>query len=417
LPNVSRLVEVGPDDEFIVTWPYLPEALRPSSECDGLNQVNRVDIVRQGWSDYSRSRRAAQKVITMMVSVVRHDVMIVDPAENILVDRESGEPLMIDFGRGEIAGSIYTTRVKTFVTKVLSLLLRCVASSTFDVAAKFIRDVEATLFSELERWQDEKTRDQKKALALVASSTKWQEGIECCREIWNSEEDNPLRKMFKDSRAVLTPERALREARPAEDASSDDGSGAEAPAEDDDPEGLDRDIGTLSPVELILRAKRKKAQRAKLPREKPNVKIQILETAPDGSLGLGLDDAPEDMRGVVIVKVEHMAEKYGFEVADRIVELNGLEIDEWDDFRDAWEHALRFSTTGVVFGIVREGVELPAEPMVPKCLHCGSKGAHLQKCSTWRPLPPGEACVHFCSRDCQREAWRSQKRRAAAAGE
>ena len=34
----------------------------------------------------------------------------------------------------------------------------------------------------LERWQDEKTRDQRKAVALVASSTKWQEGIECCRE-------------------------------------------------------------------------------------------------------------------------------------------------------------------------------------------------------------------------------------------
>ena len=30
----------------------------------------------------------------------RHDVMIVDPIQNILVDRESGEPLMIDFGRG-----------------------------------------------------------------------------------------------------------------------------------------------------------------------------------------------------------------------------------------------------------------------------------------------------------------------------
>ena len=26
--------------------------------------------------------------------------MIVDPIQNILVDRESGEPLMIDFGRG-----------------------------------------------------------------------------------------------------------------------------------------------------------------------------------------------------------------------------------------------------------------------------------------------------------------------------
>lgn len=34
----------------------------------------------------------------------RHDVMIVDPIQNILVDRESGEPLMIDFGRGRHGG-------------------------------------------------------------------------------------------------------------------------------------------------------------------------------------------------------------------------------------------------------------------------------------------------------------------------
>ena len=33
---------------------------------------------------------------------VRHDVMIVDPIQNIIVDRESGEPLMIDFGRGTL---------------------------------------------------------------------------------------------------------------------------------------------------------------------------------------------------------------------------------------------------------------------------------------------------------------------------
>lgn len=35
-----------------------------------------------------------------MTKPFRHDVMIVDPIQNILVDRESGEPLMIDFGRG-----------------------------------------------------------------------------------------------------------------------------------------------------------------------------------------------------------------------------------------------------------------------------------------------------------------------------
>ena len=27
--------------------------------------------------------------------------MIVDPMQNIIIDRESGEPLMIDFGRGK----------------------------------------------------------------------------------------------------------------------------------------------------------------------------------------------------------------------------------------------------------------------------------------------------------------------------
>ena len=72
------------------------------------------------------------------VSCRRHDVMIVDPIQNIIIDRESGEPLMIDFGRGrrattmarvaawgwtrvsgETAGSIYTTRIKTFMKKVL----------------------------------------------------------------------------------------------------------------------------------------------------------------------------------------------------------------------------------------------------------------------------------------------------------
>ena len=38
--------------------------------------------------------------LDMRLDPERHDVMIVDPIQNILVDRESGEPLMIDFGRG-----------------------------------------------------------------------------------------------------------------------------------------------------------------------------------------------------------------------------------------------------------------------------------------------------------------------------
>merc|ERR1711972_469880 len=109
-----------------------------------------------------------------------------------VVDRESGEPLFIDFGRGETAGSIYTTRIKTYMKKVLQLLVRSVAKSSYDIAAKFILDVENALYAEFERWQDEKTRDQKKALALTTSQTKWQEGIECCREIWDSAEENPF---------------------------------------------------------------------------------------------------------------------------------------------------------------------------------------------------------------------------------
>jgi len=101
-------------------------------------------------------------MIRTMMALIRHDVMMVDPIQNIVIERESGEPLFIDFGRGETAGSIYTTRIKTFMKKVLSLLVRSVAKTSYDVAAKFIRDIENTLFEELETWQDEKTRDQKK---------------------------------------------------------------------------------------------------------------------------------------------------------------------------------------------------------------------------------------------------------------
>merc|ERR1719272_52603 len=180
LPNVSKLVEVGPNNAFIVTWPYLPEALMPHNEADGLNQVDRVDLVRKGWADYSRSRNCAQKVIRTMMAVIRHDVMIVDPQQNIIIERESGEPLFIDFGRGEVAGSIYTTRIKTFMKKILMLLVRCISKASFDIAARFIRDIESCLFEELEQWQDEKTRDQEKAVAIVGQTTKWQEGIEMC---------------------------------------------------------------------------------------------------------------------------------------------------------------------------------------------------------------------------------------------
>merc|ERR1712048_742286 len=97
----------------------------------GLGQVDRVDLVRQGWSDFSRSRRSAQQVVRTMMSLIRHDVMVVDPMQNIIVDRESGEPLFIDFGRGETAGSIYTTRIKTFMKKVLQLLVRSVSKSSY----------------------------------------------------------------------------------------------------------------------------------------------------------------------------------------------------------------------------------------------------------------------------------------------
>ncbi|CAJ1401404.1 unnamed protein product [Effrenium voratum] len=415
LPNVQKLVEVGPDNEFIVSWPYLPEALIPQNQCDGVSQVDRVDLVRKGWSDYSRSRHSAQQIIRMMMSMIRHDVMIVDPIQNIIVDRESGEPLMIDFGRGETAGSIYTTRIKTFMKKVLQLLARSISRTSYDVAAHYIRCLEDTVFECLERWQDEKTRDQKKAVALATSSTKWQEGIECCREIWHSDDENPFRKMFKDQKDVLPEDRVLREACPAEaDPDSEEEKNDEA-EDEDDPEGLcDADINSLTAagdsVQRLLRAKRKKSRRAKQAKERPNVMVHVKETLADGTLGLGLDDADEDHRGLIIVSIHKKSEKYGWELGDRIIELNGSLIDDWDDFRATWEAAKQFSRDGAVFGVVREGAEPLPEVKEPRCLHCNVKGKHLQRCSNWA-WANGED-VYFCGRDCQKEAWTAAKRKA-----
>ena len=62
---------------------------------------------------------------------------------------------------------------------------------------------------------------------------------------------------------------------------------------------LDADINSLTPVQKLLRAKRAKGRRAKLAPEKPNFKIKVEELQPDGTLGLGLDDCPEDMRGII----------------------------------------------------------------------------------------------------------------------
>merc|ERR1712217_11902 len=163
-----------------------------------------------------------------------------------------------------------------------------------------------------------------------------------------------------------------------------------------------------------LREKRKRSRRAKLPKEKPNMKINVAETLGDGTLGLGLDDADEHERGVIVVQISKKSEKYGWELGDRIIELNGKEIDEWLDFKTAWECAKQFGS-GVIFGVVRKGVEMPVEPKKPQCLNCGSKGKHLQKCTTWKPLPEGEECVYFCCRDCQKEAWNKNKRLAAPA--
>merc|ERR1719247_2620719 len=352
------------------------------------------------------------------MALIRHDVMIVDVLQNVIIERESGEPLFIDFGRGETAGSIYTTRIKTFMKKVLTLLVRTVCKSSFDIAARFVRDVEDCLFEELENWQDEKTRDQKKAVALVGQSTKWQEGIEQCREVWNNDQENLFRKMFKDQPGLCPPPRKLNEPQDLEALPDSDEEGMETKEEenDDDPEGyLDADINSLTPVQKLLRAKRAKGRRAKLAPEKPNFKIKVEELLPDGTLGLGLDDCPEDMRGIIVVQINRKAEKFGFEIGDRILEVNGKVVDDWDEFRDAWNCAKRFSETGVVFGIARFGVELPPEPKVPRCLHCGVPGKHLQKCSTWKPLPEGEDCVYFCTRECQREAWRNAKKQLASA--
>jgi len=422
VPNVAKLVEVGPENHFVVTWPYIAECLMPCNESDGVNQVDRVDLVRQGWSDYSRSRRTAQQMIRTMMALIRHDVMMVDPIQNIVIERESGEPLFIDFGRGETAGSIYTTRIKTFMKKVLSLLVRSVAKTSYDVAAKFIRDIENTLFEELETWQDEKTRDQKKAVAIVNTTTKWQEGIDCCREIWGSQDENPFRKMFKGQNGVLPDsDRKLRAPKDPDEMPDRQDSDEDVPQEpqeeeeEDDPEGLcDADINTLTPVQKLLRAKRAKGRRAKLPNEKPSLKIKMEETLPDGKLGLGLDDADENQRGVVIIHIDKRIQKFGFELMDRIIEVNGKFVDDWDEFRQALEMAKQYSSS-VIFGIVREGVARPQEPKVPQCLHCGSRGKHLQKCTTWRPLPEGEQWVWFCDRNCQKEAWKSAKKSAAPA--
>merc|ERR1711971_236435 len=85
------------------------------------------------------------------------------------------------------------------------------------------------------------------------------------------------------------------------------------------------------------------------------------------------------MRGVIVVQINRKAEKYGFEIGDRIIELNGKVVDDWNEFRDAWGCAKRHSDTGAVFGVSRFGVELPPEPKVPRCLHCGVPGKHLKK--------------------------------------
>mmetsp|Transcript_19647 Transcript_19647/g.45778 ORF Transcript_19647/g.45778 Transcript_19647/m.45778 type:complete len:897 (+) Transcript_19647:54-2744(+) len=415
LPNVSKLVEVHPNFDWIVTWPYLPEAIMPYTIDTGVKVVDQVDLVRQGWTDFARSRRCIEHILRTMMALIRHDVMTVDIQQNVIVDRESGEPLFIDFGRGETAGSIYKTRIKTFMKKVLSLLARAVLRASVDVAARFIREIEDTIFAELEQWQDEKAGNQKKALALLdQNSMKWQEGVEECRRIWADKDENPFRRIF-GPRGVLTSDRALRPAKPLatawdEDEDADEDSKDEV-KKTDDAEGLcSADPDTLTPVQKLLRQQRKKKQRAALPKERPNVKIKVMETLPDGRLGLGLDDAHEDLRGVVITEVQKKVEKNGWQVGDRIVELNGKEIDNWDDFKNTWD-LVKLNSFGALFGIIRAGVESAPEPTDdrPKCLNCGARGAHLQKCSTWAWMPEGAACVYFCGRDCQRQAFRKAK--------
>merc|ERR1712038_1349180 len=141
--------------------------------------------------------------------------------------------------------------------------------------------------------------------------------------------------MFKDQQEVLPAFRELRAAKELEDEEEESDDETRVPQdENDDIEGyLDVDIETLTPVQRLIRAKRWKSRRAKLPKEKPNVRVKINETLPDGSLGLGLDDAPEDMRGVMIVQINKKMQKHDWQVGDRIIELNGQEIDEFDDLK------------------------------------------------------------------------------------
>merc|ERR1711879_39264 len=100
---------------------------------------------------------------------------------------------------------------------------------------------------------------------MDTSATKWQEGIEQVREIWMSDDENPFRKMFKDQPGICPGERKLREVRELEAvADSDDENAAKKEDIDDDPEGLcEADISSLTPVQKLLRAHRKKKRRDK----------------------------------------------------------------------------------------------------------------------------------------------------------
>ena len=169
---------------------------------------------------------------------------------------------------------------------------------------------------------------------------------------------------------------------------------------------MEAELESLTAVQRLLRAKRQKGRRAKMPLEKVNVVLSVAETLADGTLGLGLDDAPEELRGMLVVSIAKKSERFGWQLGDRIVELNGKAIDDWEDFKATWQAAKQFST-GVVFGIVRQGVELP-EKEETRCLHCGVKGEHLQRCGSWM----GGQEAFFCGRDCQKEAWAAAKRKA-----